>query len=157
MNAQPVRVLQALAEELNYDTTGETKEELVADILDGQAAAIEAESDDDESGLLTQTELNALTIAKIKALAKEKGYTITQTTKANIITEFLAAQTAAVEEAADADESGDYSQTELEALTVEAILLIAEDKGYTITETEKAAIITEFLAAQEEAASDDDT
>lgn len=157
MNAQPVRVLQALAEELNYDTTGETKEELVADILDGQAAAIEAEADDDESGLLTQTELNALTIAKIKALAKEKGYTITQTTKANIITEFLAAQTAAVEAEADADESGDYSQAELEALTVEAILLIAEDKGYTITETEKAAIITEFLAAQEEAASDDDT
>lgn len=101
MNAQPVRVLQALAEELNYDTTGETKEELVADILDGQAAAIEAEADDDESGLLTQTELNALTIAKIKALAKEKGYTITQTTKANIITEFLAAQ----EEAASDDDT----------------------------------------------------
>ena len=129
MNAQPVRVLQALAEELNYDTTGETKEELVADILDGQAAAIEAEADDDESGLLTQTELNALTIAKIKALAKEKGYTITQTTKANIITEFLAAQTAAVEEAADADESGLLTRTELNALPIAKIKALAKEKG----------------------------
>ena len=94
MNAQPVRVLQALAEELNYDTTGETKEELVADILDGQAAAIEAEADDDESGTFTEEELTALTIAKIKALAKEKGYTITETTKAAIIAEFLEQQNA---------------------------------------------------------------
>lgn len=92
MNAQPVRVLQALAEELNYDTTGETKEELVADILDGQAAAIEAEADTDEDGTFTEEELTALTIAKIKALAKEKGYTITETTKAAIIAEFLEQQ-----------------------------------------------------------------
>lgn len=94
MNAQPVRVLQALAEELNYDTTGETKEELVADILDGQAVAIEAEADTDEDGTFTEEELTALTIAKIKALAKEKGYTITETTKAAIITEFLEQQNA---------------------------------------------------------------
>lgn len=94
MNAQPVRVLQALAEELNYDTTGETKEELVADILDGQAVAIEAEADTDEDGTFTEEELTALTIAKIKALAKEKGYTITETTKAAIIAEFLEQQNA---------------------------------------------------------------
>lgn len=92
MNAQPVRVLQALAEELDYDTTGETKEELVADILDGQAVAIEAEADTDEDGTFTEEELTALTIAKIKALAKEKGYTITATKKADIIAEFLAQQ-----------------------------------------------------------------
>ena len=94
MNAQPVRVLQALAEELNYDTTGETKEELVADILDGQAVALEAEADTDEDGTFTEEELTALTIAKIKALAKEKGYTITETTKAAIIAEFLEQQNA---------------------------------------------------------------
>lgn len=94
MNAQPVRVLQALAEELNYDTTGETKEELVADILDGQAVAIEAEADTDEDGTFTEEELTALTIAQIKALATERGYTITATKKADIITEFLEQQNA---------------------------------------------------------------
>ena len=94
MNAQPVRVLQALAEELNYDTTGETKEELVADILDGQAVAIEAEADTDEDGTFTEEELTALTIAQIKALAAERGYTITATKKADIITEFLEQQNA---------------------------------------------------------------
>ena len=92
MNAQPVRVLQALAEELNYDTAGETKEELVADILDGQAVAIEAEADTDEDGTFTEEELTALTIAQIKALAAERGYTITATKKADIITEFLEQQ-----------------------------------------------------------------
>lgn len=92
MNAQPVRVLQALAEELNYDTAGETKEELVADILNGQAVAIEAEADTDEDGTFTEEELTALTIAQIKALATEKGYTITTTRKADIIAEFLAQQ-----------------------------------------------------------------
>ena len=94
MNAQPVRVLQALAAELNYDTTGETKEELVADILDGQAVAIEAEADTDEDGTFTEEELTALTIAQIKALATERGYTITATKKADIITEFLEQQNA---------------------------------------------------------------
>lgn len=94
MNAQPVRVLQALAEELNYDTTGETKEELVADILDGQAVAIEAEADTDEDGTFTEEELTALTIAQIKALATERGYAITATKKADIITEFLEQQNA---------------------------------------------------------------
>ena len=92
MNAQPVRVLQALAEELDYDTTGETKEELVADILDGQAAAIEAEADTDEDGLYDEDELSALTIAKIKVIAADKGYVITKTLKADIIAEFLAQQ-----------------------------------------------------------------
>lgn len=155
MNAQPVRVLQALAAELGYTITGTTKEEIVAEILAAQTAEIEEEADADESGLYTQEELTAMTIAQIKVIAADNGYRITQTTKANIIAEFLAAQTAAVEAAADADESGDYSQEELEALTTEAILLIAEDLGYTITETEKAAIITEFLA--EQAAAEDDT
>lgn len=40
----------------------------------------------------TSEELNAMTIDQIKAIAEAKGYTITKTTKAEIITEFLAEQ-----------------------------------------------------------------
>lgn len=42
----------------------------------------------------TSEELNAMAVSRIKAIASAKGYTITKTTKAEIITEFLAAQTA---------------------------------------------------------------
>lgn len=41
-----------------------------------------------------------------------------------------------------------YTQEELETMTVDQIKAIAEVKGYTITKTVKAEIITEFLAAQ---------
>ena len=44
--------------------------------------------------LYTADELNAMTISEIKAIAEERGYTITETTKADIITEFLAQQNA---------------------------------------------------------------
>lgn len=50
------------------------------------------EADTDQSGDLSQAELEAMTVKQIKALAKELGYTITATTKAEIIAEFLAAQ-----------------------------------------------------------------
>ena len=43
----------------------------------------------------TEEELNAMTVEKIKGLAAYKGYTITKTAKAEVIAEFLAAQTAA--------------------------------------------------------------
>ena len=43
----------------------------------------------------TEEELNALTVNEIKAIATERGYSITSTTKADIIVEFLAAQSAA--------------------------------------------------------------
>lgn len=42
-----------------------------------------------------------------------------------------------------------YTQTELEAMTVDQIKTIAAGKGYEITKTVKAEIIAEFLAAQE--------
>ncbi len=42
-----------------------------------------------------------------------------------------------------------YTQAELEAMTVDQIKAIAAGKGYEITKTVKAEIITEFLAAQE--------
>lgn len=43
----------------------------------------------------TEEELNAMTVEKIKGLAAYKGYAITKTAKAEVIAEFLAAQTAA--------------------------------------------------------------
>lgn len=43
----------------------------------------------------TSEELNALTVEQIKTIATAKNYTITKTTKAEIIEEFLAAQVAA--------------------------------------------------------------
>lgn len=42
--------------------------------------------------MYTQAELEAMTIAEIQAIASERGYTITETLKADIITEFLAQQ-----------------------------------------------------------------
>ncbi len=41
-----------------------------------------------------------------------------------------------------------YTQEELEELTINEIREIAEDRGYTITETLKADIIAEFLEQQ---------
>ena len=40
----------------------------------------------------TSDELNAMTVDQIKAIAQAKGYTITKTVKAEIITEFLEQQ-----------------------------------------------------------------
>ena len=42
----------------------------------------------------TQEDLEAMTIAEIKAVAQQKGYSITGTVKADLITSFLAVQTA---------------------------------------------------------------
>lgn len=50
------------------------------------------DADSDSDGTLSESELNALTIAQIKAIAAEKGYTITAARKADIIAQFLAAQ-----------------------------------------------------------------
>ena len=51
-----------------------------------------SDADTDESGELSEAELNALTIAQIRAIAEEKGYTLTTSKKADIIAEFLAQQ-----------------------------------------------------------------
>ncbi len=50
----------------------------------------DADSDSDEK--LSESELRALTIAQIKAIAEEKGYTITASRKSDIIAEFLEQQ-----------------------------------------------------------------
>lgn len=52
--------------------------------------AVEADTDND--GTLSESELQALTIAQLKAIAAEKGYTITASKKADIIAEILAQQ-----------------------------------------------------------------
>ena len=43
----------------------------------------------DEAEGETEESLSAMTVAQIKALAEERGYTITATKKADIIQEFL--------------------------------------------------------------------
>lgn len=49
-------------------------------------------SDDDSSRVYTREELESLTIARIKEIAGERGYTITASLKADIIDEFLEQQ-----------------------------------------------------------------
>lgn len=59
------------------------------------AEAEEADDGDGSDGgetVYTEEQLTAMTVEQIKALAAEKGYTITKTAKADIIAEFLAAQ-----------------------------------------------------------------
>ena len=51
----------------------------------------------------------------------------------------------------DEEYKEEYTEEELNVLTIEQIKLIATAKGYTITKTVKAEIIAEFLAAQEAA------
>ena len=52
---------------------------------------VTAEADANEDGELTEEELNALTVAKLRTLAEENGITLTASKKADIIAEILAA------------------------------------------------------------------
>ena len=60
-----------------------------------QGTAAAAEPETVEKTEWTETELNAMTVAQIEGLAAYKGYTLTGSNKAEKITSFLAAQTAA--------------------------------------------------------------
>lgn len=95
---------QALIVKEGYTMTAADENDLrlagihLSDML--PTAGEEAEGAEDDAGsedekTYTETELNAMTVEQIKTLAAGKGYTITKTVKAEIITEFLAAQTAA--------------------------------------------------------------
>ena len=104
-----------------------------------------------KDGHFSAEELATLTEVQIRTLAERKGYTISGTTKADLITSFLSAQStaeAADESAADANADEEYTQAELETLTIYEIKELAEELEYTITGTTKAALITSFLAAQ---------
>ena len=52
---------------------------------------VTAEADANNDGELTEEELNALTVAKLRTLAAENNITLTATTKAAIIAEILEA------------------------------------------------------------------
>lgn len=75
---------------------------------------------------------------EILALASARGYTITGTTHQDIVDEFLDEQKLYYE----------FTQSELNTLTISEITDIANERGYTITQTLKADIIAEFLAEQ---------
>jgi len=76
--------------------------------------------------------------ADILALATARGYTITGQSHQDIIDEFLAEQ----------ELTYDFTQDELNSLTISEITDIATARGYTITQTLKADIIQEFLNEQ---------
>ena len=88
--------------------------------------------------LYTSESLDAMELSEITALAETLGYTITETAKADVITEFLAEQ----------DLKYQFTETQLNAMTISRIEDIATARGYTITQTLKADIIAEFLAQQ---------
>lgn len=60
--------------------------------MTGDSAVTFEEADTDGDDTLSASELQALTIAQIRAIAEEKGYTITAAKKADIIQEFLTQQ-----------------------------------------------------------------
>lgn len=79
-----------------------------------------------------------MTESEILSLANARGYTITATDKSDMIDEFVAEQELTYE----------FTQTELNKLTISEITDIANARGYTITQTLKADIIQEFLDEQ---------
>ena len=99
------------------------------------------DADSDQDGELTEEELKALTVAELRAVAADAGYEVTKTKKADIIAEILTAQ--------DIDITEDLTAEQLALFTVAKIKAIAVDRGYEeITATDKADVITAFLAAQ---------
>lgn len=62
-------------------------------LMTAARAAVNA-SDAEPDDSLSEADLSAMTIAQIKALAAERGYTITASKKADIIAEFLEQQNA---------------------------------------------------------------
>ncbi len=68
--------------------------EKIDGIVIGTILTETAETDPAAEKIYTSEELNAMTVDQIKGLAAFRGYTITETVKANIITEFLTAQSA---------------------------------------------------------------
>lgn len=106
---------------------------LVTAFLAAQAAT---EDDDDDPTTFTQTQLEAMTVAKITALAQELGYTISGANKAAKIASFLAAQQTAYE--------ARFQLTEDESLV--------EGKTYYARTGEEGAYV--FTAVEEPSADD---
>lgn len=107
-----------------------------------------------KDGHYSEEELSVLTVTQIRTLAERLEYTISGSTKAELITSFLSAQStaeAADIAAADANSDESYSEEELSTLTIAEIKALAESLSYTITGSTKAALIASFLEAQEAA------
>ena len=71
-----------------------TSESQEGDDEEGSVTMTLEEADTNSDNELSQEELEALTVAQLKALAQELEITLTATTKAEIIAEILAAQEA---------------------------------------------------------------
>lgn len=99
-----VEEIQALATELGYSISGETKSELIDSFLAVQSGEAESSQESQDNTpevthVYTEEELTEMTVAQIEALATELGYDIGSGTKAEKIAAFLAAQEAAGENA----------------------------------------------------------
>ena len=106
--------------------------------------------------IYTEVDLNSMDVESILALAATRGYTLEGMTAdsplADVVAAFLAAQTAANQEETV------YTAEQLNAMTVEEILAIAEERSYTLdgitNESPLADVVNAFLAAQSAAADD---
>ena len=115
-------------------------------------------ADANRDGHYSSEELGTLTETQIRTLAERLEYSISGSTKADLITSFLSAQStaeAAHIAAADANNDESYSEAELKTLTVAEIKALAESLSYTITGSSKNALIASFLEAQTAAAQTD--
>lgn len=104
--------------------------------------------------IYTEADLNSMDVESILALATTRGYTLEGMTAdsplADVVAAFLAAQTAANPESTTPETV--YTTEQLNAMTVEEILTIAEERGYTLegitNESPLADVVSAFLAAQ---------
>lgn len=94
MTEMTVEEIQALATELGYSISGETKSELIESFLTAQSG----EETPEATHVYTEEELTAMTVAQIEELATELGYELGNGTKAEKIAAFLDAQEAADED-----------------------------------------------------------
>lgn len=109
--------------------------------------------------IYTEADLNTMDVESILTLAATRGYTLEGITAesplANAVAAFLAAQTAANQESTTPEETV-YTAEQLNAMTVEEILAIAEERSYTLegitNESPLADVVSAFLAAQSTAA-----
>lgn len=104
--------------------------------------------------IYTEADLNTMDVESILTLAATRGYILEGVTAesplADVVAAFLAAQAAANQEETV------YTTEQLNAMTIEEILAIAEERGYTLegitNESPLADVVSAFLAAQSAAA-----
>ena len=108
--------------------------------------------------IYTEADLNSMDVESILALATIRGYTLEGMTAesplADVVAAFLAAQAAANQESTTPETI--YTAEQLNTMTVEEILAIAEERSYTLdgitNESPLADVVNAFLAAQGAAA-----